>query len=117
MARLGLGALLHRVADLRPQLVEGLHVADALRELIGDLGQQLLAQVEQLDLEVSLLALQLLDPVVVGEGDVEALRLADLHPDQVVLPAGDHAVLADDERHPIRRPALERLAVDACRRT
>ncbi len=80
VARLGLGALLHRVADLGPQLVEGLDVADALRELVGDLGQQLLAQVEQLDLEVGLLALQLLDTVVIGEGDVEALRLADAIP-------------------------------------
>ena len=102
----------HRIADLRPQLVKGLHVADALDELVGDLGQQLLPQVEQLDLEVRLLALQLLDPVVVGEGDVESLRLADLHPDEVVLPARDHAVLADDERHAIRRATVEWLAVD-----
>ena len=63
-------------------------------------------------LEMRLLALELLDPVVIGEVDVEALRLADLHPDEVVLPAGDHPFLADYERHAIRRAALERLAVD-----
>ena len=106
------GPLLHRVADLGAQLVDGLDVADRCGELVVHLGQELLAQVEQLDLEVRLLAAQLLDAVVVGEGDVEALRVADRHPDQLVLPAGDHAVLADDERHAIGAAALERLAVD-----
>ena len=83
-----------------------------LGEVVVTLGQELLAQVEQLDLEVRELAAQLLDPVVLGEGDVEALRLADLEADQLLLPAGDHPVLADDDRQPIGAAALERLAVD-----
>ncbi len=58
------------------------------------------------------LALEVLDPIVIGEGDVEALRLVDRHADQVRLPAGDHAVLADHQRQPIGRAALERLVVD-----
>ena len=49
--------------------------------------------------------------VVVGEGDVELGRAADLEPEQVGLEARDQALLAEDERHPLGRPALERLAV------
>ena len=39
---------------------------------------------------------------------VEAGRL---EPDQVTLEARDEAFLADDQRHPLGGPALERLAV------
>ena len=49
--------------------------------------------------------------VVVGEGDVEGGRVPGRQPDEMVLEARDEALLADDERHPVRGPALERLAV------
>ena len=58
------------------------------------------------------LAAYVLDPIVVRERDVEFLRLADAHPDQLFLPARDHASLADDQGEPVRRASLERLAVD-----
>ena len=51
--------------------------------------------------------------VVVREGDVELGRVADLQAEQVGLEARDEALLAEDERHPLGRPTLERLAV-AC---
>ena len=51
--------------------------------------------------------------VVVGKRDVEALRVADGQADEVVLEAGDQAILADDQRHPLGAAALERSAVPA----
>ena len=49
-----------------------------------------------LDLEVGLLAGEGRLGVVVGEGDVEFGRVADLETEQVVLEAGDEPVIADD---------------------
>ena len=49
--------------------------------------------------------------VVVRERDVEFGRAADLEAEQVALEARDQSLLAEDDRHPLRRPALERLAV------
>ena len=49
--------------------------------------------------------------VVVREGDVELGRAADLEPEEVGLEARDQPLLAEDERHALGRPALERLAV------
>ena len=57
------------------------------------------------------LAGQLRLRVVVREGDVELGRAADLEPDEVGLEARDEPLLAEDQRHPLGRPALERLAV------
>ena len=49
--------------------------------------------------------------VVGREVDVELGRVADREADDVVLEAGDEPVLAQDERHPLGRAALERDAV------
>ena len=49
--------------------------------------------------------------VVVGEGDVERGRIADLEAEEVGLEARDQPLLAEDQRHPLGRAALERLAV------
>ena len=57
------------------------------------------------------LAGQLRLRVVVREGDVELGRAADLEPDEVRLEARDQPLLAEDQRHPLGRAALERLAV------
>ena len=100
-----------RLLDLGPQLGEVVEVAHRPDEVVVEVGQDLLAELAQLDLEVGLLAGQRLLAVVVREGDVEALRVADVEPDEVVLEARDQAVLADDQRHPLGRAALERRAV------
>ena len=75
------------------------------------LGQDLLAQLAQLDREVGDLPGQLGLRVVLREGDVELGRAADLEADEVRLEARDQPFLTEDERHPLGRPALERLAV------
>ena len=49
--------------------------------------------------------------VVLGEGDGEGLVVALAQADQVVLEAGNEALAADDQRHPLSRGALDRLAV------
>ena len=105
--RVALEALL----DVRPQRVEVGEVAERPDEVLVELGQDLLAQLPQLDREMGRLAGQLGLRVVVREGDVELGRAADLEPDEVGLEARDQALLAEDERHPLGRAALERLAV------
>ena len=93
------------------RLARSVEVAHRPGEVVVGVGQDLLAELAQLDLEVGLLAGQRLLAVVGGERDVEALRVADLQPDELVLEARDQAVLADDQRHPLGRAALERNAV------
>ena len=80
-------------------------------EVLVEVGQDLLAQLAQLDREMGHLAGELGLRVVVGEGDVEFGRAADLEPDEIGLEARDEPLLAEDQRHPLGRPALERLAV------
>ena len=87
---------------------EVVEVAELVEEVVVELGQDLLAQLLELDLELDGLAGQLGLGVVVREGDIEFGRLARLQPDQVGLEARDQPLLAEDERHPLRRAALER---------
>ena len=100
-----------RRLDVRPQRVDVGEVAERPDEVLVELGQDLLAQLAQLDREVGGLAGQLGLRVVVGEGDVELGRAADLEPDEVRLEARDEPLLAEDQRHPLGGAALERLAV------
>ena len=90
-------------------------VAHRLGEVVVEVGQDLFAQLLEVDREVRRLAGQGRLAVVLGEGDVELGRVADLEADQVRLEARDEALLAEDERHPLRRAALERLAVPRAR--
>ena len=79
-------------------------LADALRELVVQLGQDPLAQVEQGHLEVGVPCPAAPRPGSHrGRSMSKPFVLADLHPDQVLLPAGDHPVLADHQRQPIGR--------------
>ena len=50
-------------------------------------------------------------PVVLGERDREGPLLVLAHADEGVLEAGHHPLAADDQREPLRRGALDRLAV------
>ena len=102
---------LEPAADVRPQRVERLEVAEARDEVVVEVGQDLLAQLLELDAEMGRLAGHRRLRVVLRERDVELGRVADLEPDEVRLEARDEALLAEDERHPLGRPALERLAV------
>ena len=80
-------------------------------EVVVELGQDLLAQLRSSTAKWAGLPGQLGLGVVVGERDVELGRVADLEADEVRLEARDQPLLAEDERHPLGRPALERLAV------
>ena len=111
VARLVEGVALEPLLDPGPERRQVLEVTHRSGEVVVGVGQHLLAQLPQLDLEVGHLAGERRLRVVVGERDVEPLRVADRQPDEVVLEARDQAVLADDQRHPLGRPALERDAV------
>ena len=86
-------------------------LAHVLGERVVRGREDLLAQLLELHGEVDLLAGEALLRVVLGEGDVEVGELAGLEADEVGLEARDQAVLAEDERHPLRRAAVERHAV------
>ena len=105
------GVALEARPDVGAQGGEVGEVAQRPDEVVVEVGLDLLAKLPELDLEVGRLAGQLGLRVVVREGDVEALRAADLEPDQVGLEARDQPLLAEDQRHPLRAAALERLAV------
>ncbi len=100
-----------RTPDVRLEGREVGELAKGADEVLVELRQDLLAQLANLDREVGLLAGQLGLGVVLREGDVELGRAADLEADEVRLEARDQALLAEDQRHPLRRAALERDAV------
>ena len=102
---------LEPLPDVGAQVVEGREVAEAREEVLVEVRLDLLAQLLEVDGEVGRLSGQAGLAVVLGEGDVEGGRLADLEPDEIRLEPRDQALLAQDERHPIRGAALERLAV------
>ncbi len=89
--------------------------AERLREVVVLRRHDLLAQLLELDLEAGGLVGEGRLGVVLGEGDVEAGRLAGLEPHDVGLEPGDQALLAEDQRHSLARAALERDAVAAAR--
>ena len=85
------------------QRLEVVEVAQLVDEVVVELGQDLLAQLLDVDREVHRLAGQLGLAVVLGERDVELGRARRLQPDEVGLEARDQPLLAEDERHPLRR--------------
>ena len=102
---------LEPLLDVGPQRLDVGEVAERPDEVLVEVGQDLLAQFAHVDREVGLLAGQLGLGVVVGEGDVELGRPADLEADEIGFEARDEPLLTEDQRHPLGRPALERLAV------
>ena len=69
--RAALEDLGHAVADLPAELIERVELGSGLGEVVVELGQLLLADLADLDLEDRGLAREVLGAVVVGEGDVE----------------------------------------------
>ena len=126
------GGVLHRVVDdavreavtgavegvavqprphLGPQGGQVGELAQGRRErIVGD-RQDLLAELPERDVEVSSGALQGLVLVVERERDLELGRVARPQAHQVLLEAGNEALLADHDGHPLHRAALERLTV------
>ena len=86
-------------------------VAHGLGEVVVGVGQDLLAQLLEVDLEVGRLAGERRLRVVLGERDVELGLVARLEADDVGLEARDEPVLAEDQRHPLGLAALERHPV------
>ena len=105
------GVALEPRPDVRAERLEVGEVAEAPDEVVVEVGQDLLAELLELDREMGVLAGQARLAVVVRERDVELGRAADLEADEVRLEARDQAFLAEDQRHPLRGAALERLAV------
>ena len=98
------GVALEPRLDVGPQRVDVGEVAERADEVVVEVGQDLLAQLPELDREMRLLRRPArLGRVVVGEGDVELGRAADLEADEVRLEARDQPLLAEDERHPLGR--------------
>ena len=85
-------------------------------ELVVGLGQGLAAQLLDRDREVGLLAAQRLFLVVLGEDDVELALVALRGAQEMVLEARDEPILAQDQRHALRRAAVEGRRRRACRR-
>ena len=102
---------LEPVLDLDPQRGHVGEVAHRLGEVVVEVGQELLAELLEVDREVGRLAGQRRLAVVIGEDDVELGGAADLEPDEIGLEARDEPLLAEDQRHPLRRATLEGHAV------
>lgn len=80
---------LDALADGVLQLVESVVLADVLGKVVVQLGQLLVLDLMQLDLEGGVLAGQLLSLVLLGELDVDVELLAGLVADDLLLEAGD----------------------------
>ena len=105
------GVALEPDGDLGAQRVEIGERAHRPGELVVEVGQDLLAQLLELDREMGRLAGQGGLPVVLREVDVELGRATHRQADEVGLEARDQAFLAEDERHPLGRATVERDAV------
>ena len=99
------------LADVRLERREVLVVAHRLGERVVGVGEDLLAELLEVHLEVGDLAGERRLRVVLRERDVELGGLAGLEADDVRLEARDQAVLAEDQRHPVGLAAVERVAV------
>ena len=86
--------------------------AEALCELIVDLGLDRLGDLLDLHIERRRLALEGLDGVLGGERHVELTLLAGLGADQAILEARDEAALPENERGALGRAVLEGRAID-----
>ena len=105
------GIALEPCLDVGLERVDRLEAPEAGQEVLVEVRQDLLAELLELDAEVGRLAGHLRLRVIVRERDIEFGRVTDLEPDQVGLEARDEALLPEDERHPLGRPAIEGLAV------
>ena len=102
---------LDALADGVLQLVESVVLADVLGKVVVQLGQLLVLDLMQLDLEGGVLAGQLLSLVLLGELDVDVELLAGLVADDLLLKAGDEGAGAQHQRVVLGLAALESDAV------
>ena len=103
--------VLEPLLDVGAQRIKVGVVAHRAGEVVIEFGLDLLAQLLDVDREVSGLAREALLDVVLREGDVELRRIADAQALEVVLEARDEPILADDEGHPVGAAALEGLTL------
>ncbi len=101
------GVPLEPLLDAQAQLGHVRELAHLGRELVVDRGHDLLAQLLDIDREVGLLAGQAGLAVVGREVDVELEVVAHPAAHDVGLEARDQALLAQDDRHPVRRATFE----------
>ena len=95
------GIALESLADVDAQGREIGVVTHRGREFVVELGQDLLAQLFELDFEVRRFAGQLGFGVIVRERHVELRALPRPEAGDVVLEARDQPLLAENERHPL----------------
>ena len=103
---------LNALADGILQLLEGVVLADVLGEIIVQLGQLLVLDLMQLDLEGGVLAGQLLSLILLGELDIDIKLLASLVADNLLLEAGDEGAAAQHQRVVLSLAAVEGNAIN-----
>ena len=110
-----LGFTLKALCDLLLELVailgDGILLGYILDEIIVYLGELLGLDLMELDLENSVLALEVLRLILLGELDVDIELVAGVVADDLLLKAGDEVAGAELEVIFLRLAALERLAV------
>ena len=103
---------LHAGGDVLAQLVERVEARRVGGEVVVQLGELLLAHVLDGDLELRVLARQVLGLVVVREGHGDRALLAGAHADELLLEAGDEPAGAQLDHLVAALAALEGHVVD-----
>ena len=103
---------LDTLTDRVLQLVQSVVLADVLGEIVIQLGQFLVLDLVQLDLEGGILASQLLSLVLLGELDVDVELLAGSVANDLLLEAGDEGTAAQHQRVVLSLAAVESNAID-----
>ena len=103
---------LDAIADGVLQLVQGVVLADVLGEIVVQLGQLLVLDLVQLDLEGGVLTGQLFSLVLLRELDVDVEVLASGVANDLLLEAGDEGAAAQHQRVVLSLAAVESLAIN-----
>ena len=90
----------------------GVELGGLEREVVVELGQSLLAHLAHLDLELRVLAGEVLGAVLLGEGDLDLALVAGAGAGEAFLEALDEASRAELDELVAALAALEELAVD-----
>ncbi len=107
----GVLAVIQLLADLLPELLHGVHLADLLGEVAVQGGQLADADVQQLDLEDRGLAGQILHMIMHREIDSDLELFAALVAEDAVLETGDHPAAAQLQGLVLGGAAREGFAV------
>ena len=107
--------MLKAMGDLLFELISvfryGILLGNILDEIVVDLGQLFLLDLMELDLELSVLALEVLRLIVLGELYIDGEFLIGAVTDDLLLKAGDKVAGAQLEVVVLRLAAFESLAV------